>query len=275
MTRKLTIDGMDFEVASEWDELSRRQLEYLASLQAEPRTAVEVMTLMLLDTLGAHVNFTTEEGDYNLTIQGRRMIIDAERMSWMADLYSFLFEEDEKGAQRLSPKLTISPYPEIQRRDVRLRCTDDGMLSMPFGRYVWLQTYLSGVQRDKDNLELALACEWHSVGETLEPKDSDAKIIRNMSPGKRMVMFWYISGCMRRIHRLFPRVFSGVGSAVGGNVLDQQLRLLDSLAGGDMTKKDQVRKGRLIDALYVIDESLRRKEEYDRELEKMNATRRK
>ena len=275
MMHKLTIDGMEFDVPGEWDELSRQQLEYLAGLLSEQRSAVEVKTLMLLYGLGATVNATMDDGSYKLTIQGSRLTIDAERMSWMADLYSFLFEEDEKGAQRLSPKLTISPYPEIQRRDVRLRCTDDGMLSMPFGRYVWLQTYLSGVQRDKDNLELALACEWHSVGEILDPKESDARIIRSLPVIRRMVMFWYISGCMRRIHRLFPRVFSGVGSAAGGNVLDQQLRLLDSLAGGDMTKKDQVRKGRLIDALYVIDESLRRKEEYDRELEKMNATRRK
>ena len=269
MMRRITIDGMGFDVPGEWDELSRQQLEFLSRLLDEQRSAVEVRTMMLLHGLGAEVHSSDPDG-YDLTLQGRRMVIDAERISWMADLYGFLFEDDGRGGLVLAPQLTISPYPEITRRGVRLTSSSDGMLSMPFGRYVWMQTYLSRAGHDSDYLDLSLACEWHSLGDLLEPKESDARIIRSLPVARRMVMFWYVSGCLRRIYRLFPRVFSGGGPPMGGNVLDQQLRLLDSLAGGDMTKKDQVRRGKLIDALYVIDESIRRKEEHEREVDRLN-----
>lgn len=39
------------------------------------------------------------------------------------------------------------------------------------------------------------------------------------------------------------------------------IALVIALAQGDMTKKDAVRKGRLYDALYSMDEALRRQEE--------------
>ena len=65
---------------------------------------------------------------------------------------------------------------------------------------------------------------------------------------------------MEFIGSQFPRVFSGGGS-VTGNVFESQLRLLDSLAKNDMTKKPAVREGLLYDALMTMDESIRMQEE--------------
>lgn len=64
----------------------------------------------------------------------------------------------------------------------------------------------------------------------------------------------------------YPRIFSGEGKGSYGRVFDAQLRLLDSLAQSDMTKKPEIRKGLLLDALYSMDESIRRKEETEESL---------
>ena len=63
----------------------------------------------------------------------------------------------------------------------------------------------------------------------------------------------------------YPRIFSGEGKS-NGRVFDSQLRLLDSLAQSDMTKKPEIRKGLFLDALYAMDESIRRKEETEESL---------
>lgn len=63
----------------------------------------------------------------------------------------------------------------------------------------------------------------------------------------------------------YPRIFSGEGKN-NGRIFDAQLRLLDSLAQSDMTKKPEIRKGLLLDALYSMDESIRRKEETEENL---------
>ena len=56
--------------------------------------------------------------------------------------------------------------------------------------------------------------------------------------------------------RLVPHKGGG-----GGNVFESQQRIIDALAGGDMTKKEAVRQGYLYDALISMDESLRQREE--------------
>ncbi len=65
----------------------------------------------------------------------------------------------------------------------------------------------------------------------------------------------------------FPRVFSGQKGSIRNNVFDSQLRLLDTLANSDMTKKDAVRKGSLMDALYSMDESVRKHDELEERLQ--------
>ena len=79
-------------------------------------------------------------------------------------------------------------------------------------------------------------------------------------------MYWYILGRLSCMANSYPRIFSGEGKGSYGRVFDAQLRLLDSLAQSDMTKKPEIRKGLLLDALYSMDESIRRKEETEESL---------
>ena len=74
------------------------------------------------------------------------------------------------------------------------------------------------------------------------------------------MMMWIWEGSLSFIQQQFPRIFSGEGGG-GGNVFESQQRIIDALAGGDMTKKEAVRQGYLYDALISMDESLRQREE--------------
>ena len=80
-------------------------------------------------------------------------------------------------------------------------------------------------------------------------------------------MYWFITGCLINLGDQFPHVFSGKEGSIRNNVFDSQLRLLDTLANSDMTKKDAVRKGNLMDALYSMDESVRKHDELEERLQ--------
>lgn len=268
MTRKdITIGEYHGNLPADWDSMSEGELHFLAGLLDRQRTSFEVCVMMLLFSIGGRMISHPEYDDGICVVQihGRRYSLTVQQLSDLAEIYSFLFDNVYVEAPAITPQLTKNHYRNVSHAGCVLVGPDDGMLSITFGSYVWLQTYLSGASHDSHNLSLALACLWRSDKGTDEPLEADAKVIEALPAWKQMIMFWFMSGCLRRIQRLFPRVFRGSGG-VAGNVLDQQLRLLDSLAGSDMTKKEQVRKGKLIDALYVIDESVRKKEEREQEL---------
>lgn len=124
-----------------------------------------------------------------------------------------------------------------------------------------MQTYLDAIQVDPDKLNYMLACLWHRGKEfNIDNLERDAMLIKYLPERKKMVMYWFVSGCLSYLSNGFPRIFSG-GGTITHNVFDSQMRLLDTLANSDMTKKDSVRKGNLMDALYTMDEIMRRNEE--------------
>lgn len=267
--RNIGIDGLAFAVPAGWNAMSLEQLKFLAQLLQVRRTSFEVCTMMLMHGIGGMIVGIpdTDRGTVTVRLQGRRFALTVDQVSALAETYSFLFDDVYVPEPHIVPSLTMNHFPAIRSGGRVLKGPADGMLDIPFDSYVWLQTYLSGVGADPDNMNLALGSLWHSTDGT-EPDDGDVDVIRALPAWQRMVMFWFVGGCLSRMQRLFPRVFSGGGGTAGGNVLDQQLRLLDSLAQGDMTRKDQVRRGKLVDALYVIDESVRRMEEREREMAK-------
>ncbi len=269
MRKEVTIGDYKGNLPADWDSMSEGELHFLAGLLDRKRTSFEVCVMMLLFSVGGRMVSQPEYDDGICVVQihGRRYSLTVEQLSDLAEIYAFLFDSVFIPEPSLTPLLTRNHFRRVSHGGCQLTGPEDGMLSISFGSYVWLQTFLSGASHDSHNLSMALACLWRSDKGTDEPLESDAKVIESLPAWKQMIMFWFVSGCLQRIHRLFPRVFKGTGG-VAGNVLDQQLRLLDSLAGSDMTKKDQVREGKLIDALYVIDEAVRKKEEREQQLAK-------
>ena len=257
------IDSHHCKLPGSWDEMTAEQLEFLARTLAMPGVTMgQVKLYMALYCLDAHVH--DDEEHSVIRIDGEDYEMDAEMILPVQELFAYLFDESKP---MVRSALHVNPYPTLKVRGRVLNGADDGLYSITFEQYIYLQTYLDLASRDEEKLTWCLACIWHQ-GKDFDVNDvqRDAEIIGHLSYDVRQVMLWYIQGCIDGLLRRFPRVFSDEGGVQSGNVLDAQLRLLDALADGDMTKKDLVRHGLLIDALYTLDESVRRKDEIDKKL---------
>ena len=81
-----------------------------------------------------------------------------------------------------------------------------------------------------------------------------------MSPSVKTIIFWLYLGVLHFLSGKFPRVFSGSGGVGGGSVFENQMKILDSLADGDVTKKPEVRNSLLYDALFTMEIAIERQE---------------
>lgn len=288
----IKIDNDEYRLPQEWDELTERQLRFLAR-QTTGNVPVEQLKIyMMLYCLGARVQrdsriwgnaifrrVGTESTHVTLRIGLRKKyrLLPEEVLS-LSRLMEFLLQADkpsqkpgyryfrqEQPAYHLHPSLTRNPYPVLHVRLRRFTASEDGLFSLTFGQYMYLQTYLDGLQNGNSTLEQVLACLWHRGHQfDIDRLESDARLLRHLPADRKMVMYWFIAGSIEELACAFPRLFSAApASGRRSNTFDQQLRLLDSLAGSDMTKKDAVRNGNLLDALYAMDESVRKQEELE------------
>lgn len=275
----IQINDDTYQVPSSWDGLTRKQLEYLARISQGNQPVEQLKILMLLYCLGARMKRPPKlrgvKPDKVVGIQSNRYAVRIRRKVYrlmvdevitMSNLFDWLLRFVKGKYQNtycICPGLTVNPYPRLRIRLCRFTGPDDCLFDITFEQFMYLQTYLDAAAADPQKLEYALACLWHT-GRTfdIDRLERDARRLRRLSATRKMVMYWFILGSMECWAASYPRVFGGSGGGkVVGNVFDGQLRLLDSLAQHDMTKKDSVRKGLFVDALYSMDEQLRIQEE--------------
>ena len=269
-----------YQVPQCWDELKPKQLEYLARISQGKQPVEQLKILMLLYCLKARMKRTpvlmgikankivgSQKERHSVRIGRRVYRLTTEEVSCLADLFGWLLNSRTMKYTNIkewyvNSGLTINPYPRLLIRLHRFIGPDDAMMDISFEQYMYLQTYLDAVTSDSGKLEYAIACLWHTNKSfDINRLEHDARLLRRLSAKKKMVIYWYILGSLQCLADSYPRVFSGGNGKIVGNVLDHQLRLLDSLAHHDMTKKESVRKGLFIDALYSMDEQLRIQEE--------------
>ena len=239
----LQINDDTYHVPANWDELTVPQLEYLARISQADQPVEQFKLLALLYCLGARI-----DGRGRVRIGKKTYALDAENMNRLAGLMNWTL-----------------PYPTLQVRRQQLTGPDDNLFDITFEQYMYLQTYLDAAAADPAQLDKVLACLWHT-GQRFDINrlERDARLIHHLRDVTKMVMTWFVMGSIRYLSDSFPRVFGDGGGQGFGNVFDSQLRLLDSLAAHDMTKKDSVRKGLFLDAIYSMDERLRIQEEEEK-----------
>lgn len=264
-----------------WDDLTPGQLLKLARLTGTDTPVEQIKVHMLLHCLRARVmrhkkifreqvriRVGCESQTVRFRVRRRSYLLTPEEVNTLADLFSFLVSRDEKNktAYYIDPScLVTNPFPTLRCRLRKFRGPDDQLLDITFEQFMYLQTYLDAMRADSSKIDYLLATLWHR-GKTFDINriDSDAALLRHLPEAKKIVMYWFILGSLSLIAAWYPRVFSGGGKpGPSGRVFDAQLRLLDSLAQSDMTRKPEVRRGLLLDALYSMDESIRRREEME------------
>jgi hypothetical protein len=269
-----------YKLPENWDDLSPKQLLYLVKLTKSDIPVEQVKIYMTLYCLKAHVcrhkeifkeyvhiKIGQESETVRFKIRNHSYFLLPEEISKIADQLSFLIRVEDNRFNPsgklylINPELTTNPYPTIRCGLRKFTGPEDQLFDITFEQFMYMQTYLDAMQSDPNMINHLLACLWYR-GKYFDINriDKDAVILRRLPEARKMIMYWYIMGSLSCMAEAYPRVFSGEGKS-NGRVFDAQLRLLDSLAQSDMTKKPEIRKGLLIDALYSMDESVRRQEE--------------
>ena len=274
-----------YQLPATWDELSNQELAYLVKLTQKDVSLEQVKIYMLLYCLKArvtrhrkiygnqvHLSVGKESENVRFRVRRKKYLLTPEEVNSLANIFEFLFERETDKYSRtmnyyIKPDCFANPYPALHIRMRKFIGPDDGLYDITFEQFIYMQTYRDAIRQDPQKINHLLACLWHR-GKTFDISrlDKDAALLRHLPDTQKIIMYWFITGCMINLGYHFPRVFSDQEGSIKNNVFDSQLRLLDTLANSDMTKKDAVRKGSLMDALYSMDESVRKHDELEEKI---------
>lgn len=261
--RTLTLDKKNYAVPGDWNELTSEQLVFLAICLNGRSTAQEVKLKLLLFVLGARIRrYNRAKGEaYAVSIGRDTYYLSPEQFAALASAYDFLFTDAENGQVQLDIRLTRNPWPLYVSNSMVLAGPDDALTNISYGQFIMLQSWQQQMKHDYATaLDNFLSVIWKdSVFSTSE--DGAAIWFRDVDPNVKTVMFWFFIGSMRFIQEKFPRVFpGGDGDSEGGDIFDIQQRIVDEMASGDVTKKEQVKQSLLYDALYTLEMAIERDE---------------
>ena len=246
-----------------WNDLTLEQLITLAVYSLRRLSVQELKVSMLLSTMKVRVMRKSGDDEYRLSfgMLRRAEAISKADVTALADTFSFLIAQREAGVHYINSTLTRDHFPTLRIRGRRLYGPGDILEHLTYEQFVWCQVYLQRMQTEPKMFTRLLATLWHT-GRVFDASriERDAQLIARLPVSTQIVMMWIWEGSLSFIQQQYPRIFSGEGGG-GGNVFESQQRIIDALAGGDMTKKDAVRQGYLYDALISMDESLRPREE--------------
>lgn len=259
--RTITIANKKIEVPSAWNELLDAQLRLLACLVMEAYSLQEVKLKLLLFCIGARVRRANEQVSdvWALALGSKTVFLSAAELEEMGRMFDFLF--DTEG--RLDVRLTRTPFFRLETPRMMLMGPEDGLTNVSYGQFVQAQTLLPLVQADFDShINDFLCVLWKDL--RFEPTEDGApEWLYGVPDSEKRVMLWYYIGSLRFIAEKFPRLFSGGDGSDNSDprtLFEAHQRIIDELAGGDVTKKEQVRRSPLFDALYTLEMAIERRE---------------
>ena len=273
---KVQLGKSEIIIPGTWDEFTPLQLEALASysLKQLPVQTFKVYAMLFLLGLrpGRKVDKTDmerksghaeKEDGYEYYHKARRYILTPSQMVQMSHCLSWMFRmNDSDNSVMLDVKLRRCPYPKISGLHATLAGPGDGLERLTYEQFVWAQAYEQRLAEHPEDMAKLLACLWHR-GKAFDPDrvEDDARIIAELPHAKIVVMYWLWVGTLNWFTRQFPHVFGGEGDGASGNVFEEQQKIIDALANGDVTRKPAVRQGLLYDTLFTMEQSLVRQQQ--------------
>ena len=258
---ELKIHKKTIKFPSAWDELTNEQLLFLASLIPDRNIDdLDIMVKMFLYCTGIQVvdaiyDVQQKERVTIIEIDGLRVEVKS-HVIWDACMsMGWLFED-----RQLTPRFTRNPFPTIETDRMTLKGPDDGLTNISFGQYCMAMVHAEVMGIDfEEHINPFMALLWKDL--QFEPIElGDPGWFDDVSREMKMVCcFWFI-GCVNFLKKRFPLTFGSEGyKDTSASTFDMQQRLIDEMAGGDITKKEQVRNAPLYDALYTIELAMERK----------------
>lgn len=259
--KKINIEDTIYEVPGSWDELTRSQYIFLIRLSEQPLSYVEMQLKLFLNCIHGSVMAHIGTSMFTIRTRNGRHSLFADELTSILHVFDYLFTVKEDGTRELTPKLVINHFKKVRSGCVFVYGPNDAMDNITYNEFVWLQTWQSRLNDDPSALN-----ELINVIYKARNGKQHVSNVRRMSKTVKTGILWFYQGTLHFIEEKFPHVFSGGSdSSEPLNVFDNQQRIIDSLADGDVTKKDQVRKSLLYDALYTMEMASIRMEEIEKQ----------
>ena len=250
---RIDIGNLELSVPSEWNELTVGQLLFLHGLVTGNVSVQEVKIKMLLYCLDANVcSSRLSRGDwYAIEIKKNVFHLSKSEVVELTALFDFLFAVNEAGDTVFNIQLTKNPFPTVEINELKYSGPSDGLVDLSYGQFIMLQTVQSMMLSDFGYIDNFLAVIYKQ-GAFVACEDGEGAVFKSLDADVKGVIFWWYLGCMNFIADKFSNVFGGESSA-GGSVFDSQMRIVDALADGDVTKREGVKRALLFDALYTLE----------------------
>ena len=261
----IMIDDTKYAVPGSWNELTTDELIALIRISfKDDLTYVEMQLKFFLYCVYGSVKNNIGSGMFEIKTRAGRHALRAEELASLLIAFDWIFEKNDDGLRELSPKLTINHFKRVQCGCRFMYGPNDALDNITYDEFVWLQTWQSQLNDNPDAIN-------ELINIIYKDRSGNRKIelVRKMSKTAKTGILWFYLGTLNFLQEKFERVFSGTeGENV--NVFDSQQRIIDSLAEGDVTKKNQVRESYLYDALYSMEMAAIRIEEMDKQLNKQH-----
>lgn len=263
--REIKIDEVVYYVPGSWGQLSKKQLIFLATLILSGELSMtEIKLKLLLNCMKAKVTKDVGQGYYIIKTKSHKHVLTSQELAVLTDIFDFLFlVDDVNGVVTIKPDLTNNPFKTIRVFGCKLYGPNDMLDNITYDQYVWLQTWMSQMNSNPGALDKFIGVIYQSKG-----KKRRYRLVKHMSIKKKTVILWFVMGSLDLMQEIFKYVFEGGTSGTNINVFDNQQRIIDGLAKGDVTKKNQVRKSMLYDAMYVMDEAAKKQKELEKQYKK-------
>ncbi len=263
---KITIDNSIYEVPSGWNEFSTEDLVALINICKKESTMIEIQLKFFLHCVYGCVTHDVGMNIYEIKTKQGRHTLRADELAMAMSVFDYLFDLDNDGNPYFSPKLTTNHFPRTQCGCTVLYGPNDALDNITYNDFVWLQTWHSQMKDNPSAVD-----EMINVLYKQKNGKQDVAILKKMSQTVKTATLWLYLGTLHFLSVRFPHVFSGGASSDSTvDVFDNQQRIIDTLAQGDVTKKEQVRSSLLYDALYSMEMAAIRQEEMEDLMNKNN-----
>ncbi|MEL7600558.1 MAG: hypothetical protein AAGU18_10745 [Proteiniphilum sp.] len=259
----IAIEDARYEIPSEWNDLTRKQLILLIQLSEKKMSYMELQLKFFLHCIRGSVRENITTGLFNVkTPQGRHSLF-ADEFTSILYVFDFLFEEEESGKRVIYPRLLINHFKKVRTGYISIYGPNDMLDNITYNQFVWLQTWQSRLDDNPKAID-----EFLNVIYSSRAGKQNMRAVRRMPQTVKTGILWFYLGTLRFLEAKFPHVFGGSSSGENMNVFDNQQRVIDSLADGDVTKKNQVRESLLYDALYSMEMAAIRMKEIEKQQKK-------
>lgn len=259
---EIKINDIVYRVPGEWNEVTQEQLIALVKITGNKElSSMEVQLKFFLHCVNGRVRKRIGNGLFSIKTKKARHILFTDEIASILEAFNWLFI-DVDGSKELSPLLTINHFKRLRSRLHVLYGPNDALDNITYDEFVWLQTWHSQLDKNPAALDELVNVVYKTKAGRQKPA-----CVRRMPIEIKTSILWMYLGTLKLLEFRFPRVFAGGGSG-NENVFDNQQRLIDVLAKGDVTKKMQVRSSLLYDALYSMEMAAIRMEELEKQIKK-------